>query len=106
MDTAAGRGRRALGEDREDRQGGEPGTPVPKVGATDWTEERGARNERTSDGGRRRVSAPRRHEASTEFQEEIAEAARYEKGLVVKALIALALVALVVLARLLYLAWA
>jgi hypothetical protein len=77
---------------------------VPKGGAADWTEERGARNERTSDEGRRRVQAPRRHEASTEFQAEMAEAVRYEKGLVVKALIALALVALVVLARLLYLA--
>ena len=53
----------------------------------------------------RRVSAPRRHEASTEkFDAEIRDAVRYEKGLVIKALIALALVALVVLARLLYLA--
>jgi hypothetical protein len=41
---------------------------------------------------------------AAEFQEEIAKAVRYEKGLVVKALVALALVALVVLARLLYLA--
>ena len=39
-----------------------------------------------------------------EFEEQIRAAVRYEKGLVVKALIALALVALVMLARLLYLA--
>lgn len=44
------------------------------------------------------------HTEMEQFQEEIREAVRYEKGLVVKALIALALVALVVLARLLYLA--
>jgi len=48
-------------------------------------------------------ATPRSQEAE-EFQEEIRKAVRYEKGLVVKALIALALVALVVLARLLYLA--
>jgi hypothetical protein len=48
-------------------------------------------------------ATPQRMEAE-EFQQEIAAAVRYEKGLVVKALIALALVALVVLARLLYLA--
>lgn len=47
-------------------------------------------------------ATPQSKEAA-QFQEEIAEAVRYEKGLVVKALIALALVALVVLARLLYL---
>jgi hypothetical protein len=52
----------------------------------------------------KRVQAPQRHEASREFQQEIETAVRYERGLVVKALIALALVALVVLARLLYLA--
>lgn len=43
-------------------------------------------------------------EEPAQFQEEIQAAVRYEKGLVVKALVALALVALVVLARLLYLA--
>jgi hypothetical protein len=42
--------------------------------------------------------------AAEEFAAEIRDAVRYEKGLVIKALIALALVALVVLARLLYLA--
>lgn len=42
--------------------------------------------------------------AAEKFDAEIQAAVRYEKGLVVKALIALALVALVVLARLLYLA--
>jgi len=50
---------------------------------------------------------PAAREESTEaaeFDAEIKDAVRYEKGLVVKALIALALVALVVLARLLYLA--
>jgi hypothetical protein len=46
----------------------------------------------------------RRAKEAAQFQEVIAEAVRYENGLVVKALIALALVALVVLARLLYLA--
>lgn len=44
------------------------------------------------------------HTETEEFQQEIVAAVRYEKGLVVKALIALALVALVALARLLYLA--
>ena len=39
-----------------------------------------------------------------QFDAEVRDAIRYEKGLVIKALIALALVALVVLARLLYLA--
>jgi hypothetical protein len=37
------------------------------------------------------------------FQQEVRDAVRYEKGLLVKALIALALVAAVVLARLFYL---
>lgn len=41
---------------------------------------------------------------AAKFAAEIRAAVRYEKGLVVKALVALALVALVVLARLLYLA--
>lgn len=57
-----------MGQDREDRQGGDAGL--------------------TKD----------------TFGKEIRAAVRYEKGLVIKALIALALVALVVLARLLYLA--
>jgi hypothetical protein len=39
---------------------------------------------------------------NTVVQQEVRDAVRYEKGLVVKALIALALVAVVVLARLLY----
>jgi hypothetical protein len=73
---------------------------APKEGAADWTDERG-----TSEEGRRRVQALRRREAGrAEFDAEVKDAVRYEKGLAVKALIALALVALVVLARLLYLA--
>lgn len=44
------------------------------------------------------------HGATSQFDAEVRAAIRYEKGLVIKALIALALVALVVLARLLYLA--
>jgi hypothetical protein len=45
-----------------------------------------------------------KHAAPEQFDAEIRTAIRYEKGLVIKALIALALVALVVLARLVYLA--
>jgi hypothetical protein len=48
-------------------------------------------------------ATPEGNEAE-QFQQEVRAAVRYEKGLVVKALIALALVALVMLARLLYLA--
>jgi hypothetical protein len=70
----------------------------------------------TSEEGGRQVQAPRRRAeaeppdpatresaAPEVFQQEVRDAVRYEKGLVVKALIALALVAAVVLARLFYL---
>jgi|HubBroStandDraft_2_1064218.scaffolds.fasta_scaffold103128_2 hypothetical protein len=70
----------------------------------------------TSEEGTRQVQAPRRREeaeppdpatresaAPAVFQQEVRDAVRYEKGLLVKALIALALVAAVVLARLFYL---
>ena len=49
-------------------------------------------------------ATPESRSETEQFDAEIKTAVRYEKGLVVKALIALALVALVVLARLLYLA--
>ena len=37
----------------------------PEGRGADWTEERGARNERTSDEGSRRVQAPRRRKENT-----------------------------------------
>jgi hypothetical protein len=49
-------------------------------------------------------ATPESRSETEQFDTEIKDAVRYEKGLVGKALIALALVALVVLARLLYLA--
>jgi hypothetical protein len=42
------------------------------------------------------------NESEREFRREIREAVRYERGLVVKALLALAVVAIVVIVRILY----
>ena len=49
-------------------------------------------------------ATPENRSETEQFDAEIRDAVRYEKGLAVKALVALTLVALVVLARLLYLA--